>query len=192
MKIKIIVNLLKSLLLTLKNISNSNHSRPIYYRISSIDFDTQTAILHVIHKNIFIKQTFSQLISNTEIIEGLSCQQACWIGVYYGKALRAALNGKNNLRDIKKPTYLLKHKYGRYKIISEYRDGTIVCIHVKTRKELNVNPLAIAEDDIFIKHFDANQACYIGILAGIEMEKKQHATLAETDQRTIPYLRLVK
>jgi hypothetical protein len=143
-------------------------------------------------KNIFIKQTFSQLISNMEIIEGLSCQQACWIGVYYGKTLRAALNKKIDLKNIKKPTYLLQHKYGRYKIICEYRDGSIGCIHVKTRKELNVNPLAIAEDNIFIKHFDANQACYIGILAGIEMEKKQNDALTEKKQRTIPYLRLIK
>ncbi|PIZ05187.1 MAG: hypothetical protein COY58_00605 [Gammaproteobacteria bacterium CG_4_10_14_0_8_um_filter_38_16] len=140
------------------------NSHLIFYRISSIDSENQIAILHFIQKNIFIKQTFSEIIANSEMIEGLSCQQACWIGIYYGMALRNALKGKSHLKNIEKPNYLLKHNYGSYKITCENRDGTIGCVHINSRKELNVHPLMIANDNVFIKQFDANQACYIGIL----------------------------
>lgn len=191
MNIKIMINKIKhffSAALTLKNTDR----HPVYYRISSVDPENQTAILHLIHKSIFIKHTFAEIISDPEIIEGLSCQQACWLGVYYGKALRSALDGKTKLKNIKKPTYLLQHKYGCYKIVSENRDGTIECIHVKTRKEINAHPILIAEDNTFIKHFDANQACYIGILAGIAMEKNEALSPKEIKRASVPYLRIVK
>lgn len=189
MKIVTIIN--KSFLRLIEHFKRS-YRRPILYKISSIDAENQTAILHVNFKNIFFTQTFSEIISNVEIIEGLSPQQACWLGVYYGRALKTALDGKKNLRNIKKPDYLLQHKQGCYKIISENRDGNITCIHVKTKQTLTSHPLCIAEDGTFIKNFDANQACYIGILAGIAMIKKQNHAQVETKQHCVPYLRLVK
>jgi hypothetical protein len=172
------------------SINTSAH--PIHYRISGIDQDNQTVMLHVIHKRIFIKLTFSEIISNTEVIEGLSSQNACWIGVYYGMALRRALDRKGSLKNIKKPTCLLKHEYGSYKILCENRDGTIGCLHLKSRKELTIDPISIAKDELLIKQFDATQACYVGILAGIAIEKKQNHALLATKQFGAPYLRLVK
>lgn len=185
--------LLKNLLISLKNLCKIDHlDRMVFYRISSVDFDHQTILIHLIQKNIFIKQTFSQAVSSPEIIDGLSCEQACWLGIYYGKALRAALQGKSNFRNIKKPSYLLKHRYGRYRIHSENRDGTISCIHLKTSKELVLSPLTIAKDALFIKEFDANQACYIGILAGIQMNKNEISQEKGLKQKLAPYLRVVK
>lgn len=176
--------LLRKWLSLFQNLYNKDHlDRMIFYRVSSVDEEDQTALIHVVQKNIFIKQTFSQIISSSEIIEGLSCEEACWIGVYYGKALRAALYGKGNLKNIKKPTYLLKHCYGRYRIHAENRDGTISCVHLKTKEELTLSPQMIAKDVLFIREFDANQACYIGMLAGLEKGR---------EQKSIPYLRVVK
>lgn len=166
--------------------------RKIYCRLSSIDFEGQTAILHIINKRIFIKKTFSEIISNQNIIESLSSEHACWIGVYYGRMLRNAVDGKKNLRDIKNSYYFLRHQYGQYKIICENRDGTIGCLHVKKRIELKTHPLSIAVDKIFINYFDANQACYIGILAGINLEKNKSIADFTTKKHTVPYLRIVK
>lgn len=189
--LKIIGRLIENVMLNLHSlISSSSHYS--HYRLSSIDQDNQTAILHVIQKSIFIKLTFAEIISNTEMIEGLSSKDACWIGVYYGIAVRRALKRKENLKNIKKPSYLLHHKYGSYKIVCENRDGSIGCIHLKTRQELNIDPLSIAKDEGFIKQFDANQACYIGILAGIAMEKNGGNSLREIKQLKVPYLRVVK
>ena len=173
-------------LLSLKNID----FHPVYYRISSIDAEKQTVILHIIHKSIFITLTFAEIISDSEIIEGLSCQHACWVGVHYGKALRLALDGKSHLKNIKKPSYLLKHKYGQYKITGENRDGMITCLHVKTKKELTIHPVSIAKDELFMNHFDANQACYIGMLAGMAIGKKQSPSAEK--QSSVPYLRVVR
>lgn len=167
---------------------SSSKKHTVHYRISNIDLENQSVLLHFVHKSIFIKKTFSEIIASPDIIESLSCEQACWIGMYYGKALRNALHGNANLRNIKKPNYLLKNKYGVYKIISENRNGTIECIHIHTRKELNIHPLMIAQDTALINQFDANQACYIGILAGIAIER--HETVPE--KYKIPFLRVVK
>lgn len=139
--LKIIGRLIENVMLNFQAlVSASSHYS--HYRLSSVDRDHQTGILHVIHKSIFIKLTFSEIISNREVIEGLSSKDACWIGVYYGIALRRALKCKENLKNIKKPSYLLYHKYGSYKIVCENRDGTIGCIHLKTRQELNIDPLS--------------------------------------------------
>lgn len=183
--------LLQKLLGFFRNLHETDiFDRIIFYRISSVDEENQTVLIHVVHKNIFIKRTFSQMVSSPEIIEGLSCEQACWLGVYYGKALRAALYGKGSLKNTKKPSYLLKHRYGRYRINAENRDGTIICVHLKKREELTLSPLSIARDVLFIKEFDANQACYIGILAGIEMNKNENKSGEK--QKSAPYLRVVK
>src|SRR3990167_431824 len=164
-----------------------------YYRISSIDFDEQTAVLNVVHKNIFFTHTFSEIIANPKIIDGLSCQQACWLGIYYGRSLRTALAGKRNFKNINPPDFFLQHKYGRYKIISENRDGSILCIHTKTKQELNTQQISIAKDEHFIKNFDKTQACYIGILTGISIEKKRRlASTTNTQKEWAPYLKVVK
>ena len=189
-KVVQILNKIKSTFSVLRALKNIRCPR-VYYRISSVDAEEQTVILHIIHKSVFIKQTFSEIISDSEMIEGLSCKEACWIGVYYGKALRSALDRKSHLKHIKKPNYLLKHRYGRYKIISENRDGTIECIHIKSRKEISTSPIYIAKDTAFINHFDANQACYIGILAGMAMEKKEHMPTVMQKQMA-SYLKVVK
>lgn len=164
----------------------SNH--PVYYRISSIDIETQTAMLHLIQKNIFFKLSLSTIISTSQIIEGLSCQHACWVGTYYGKLRMMNLKRNSPTKPSRKSRYLLKHKYGQYKIICENRNGTVDCLHVKTGQIININPLSIATDDIFIKRFDATQACYIGILAGISMTKE----IKPTAKKVVPYLRIVK
>jgi len=66
MKIKI-VSQIKNFFSALCVVKNTNYRR-IYYRISSIDIEKQTIMLHIIHKSIFIKQTFSEIISDPEII----------------------------------------------------------------------------------------------------------------------------
>lgn len=170
----------------------NRYMRTVRYRISSIDIEKQTVLLHIIHKNIFIKQTLRAMIGDPEIIDGLSCQQACWIGVYYGIARRRAVmnTGRN---DDRKPSSdlpcLLRYKRGRYKVIRIHREGTVGCVHVKTQRELTVSPIAIAQDEIFIRYFDPNQACYIGMLAGMALEKEKQAC---EKKHPSSYLRVVK
>lgn len=180
-----IVFFLKRIIEPIKSISRIVRPSAIRYRLSSVDIENQTLILHLTHKNIFIKQSFAEIIANPSLINGIDCEEACWIGIYYGKALHSAISGKTHLKNIKKPNYLLQHHHGSYKIISEHRDGKITCLHMKTKKTLCIEPLSIAKDSIFIHQFDPTQACYIGILAGIKMDK-------EKDTTSVPFLRLVK
>lgn len=170
----------------------NKYVRTVRYRISSIDTEKQTVLLHIIHKNIFLKQTLRDIIHDPEIIDGLSCRQACWVGVYYGIARRRAMMNAYRNDDRKPPSnlpYLLRYKRGRYKVIRIHRDGTVGCVYVKTQRELTVLPVDIAQDDIFIQYFDANQACYIGMLAGMMLEKEKQAS---EKKHPSSYLRVVK
>ena len=106
--------------------------------------------------------------------------------------MRSAADEKTNVKSIKKPSYFLNHRYGRYKIISEKRDGTIECVHIKTKNILSAHPLSIVEDSVFINYFDANQACYIGILAGISIEKNKKMNTKVNKNQCVSYLRIVK
>ena len=189
---KMIAIIKNKLLATYVALKNSYYYRPIYYRLSSVDVKQQTAILHVINKSIFIKLTFSDIIFNKDIIEGLSCEHASWIGIYYGKMLRSSADEKTNVKSIKKPSYFLNHHDGRYKIISEKRDGTIECLHIKTKNIVSAHPLSIVEDSVFINYFDANQACYIGMLAGISIEKNKKIVTKADKSQPVSYLRIVK
>lgn len=161
----------------------------VHYRLSSVDSENQTLILHVIRKNIFIKQTFAEIIANPALISGFHPEEACWIGIYYGKALHSAAQGKTHLKNIKNACYLLRHHHGSYKIMSEHRDGKITCLHTKTRETVCVDPLSIAKDSIFIRQFDSAQACYIGLLVGIKIDKGENKGESLS---SAPFLRLVK
>lgn len=181
--------LIKKRLLQLLHTISFQKIDNVHYRLSSVDSENQTLILHVIRKNIFIKQSFAEIIANPALISGFNPEEACWIGIYYGKALHSAAHGKTHLKNIKKACYLLHYHHGAYKIMSEHRDGKITCLHTKTRTTVCVDPLSIAKDSIFIRQFDATQACYIGMLAGIKLDKSENK---EESLSSVPFLRLVK
>ena len=73
--------------------------------------------------------------------------------------------------------------------MSEHRDGKITCLHTKTKATVCVDPLSIAKDSIFIRQFDATQACHIGMLAGIKLDKSKNK---EVSLYSAPFLRVVK
>lgn len=143
----------------------------VFYRIIEIDTSAQEVTFHIKNKAASLKCKFSEAINEAEIIQGLDSLDACWLGGYFGRALRASLEGRELLKRAKRMSFLLVHKKGRYKIIYQNRSGEIGYIDQNTRKEFVEYPLTVANNDYIISAFDSNQACYIGILAGISMEK---------------------
>ena len=71
----------------------------------------------------------------------------------------------------KNMSFLLKNTRGRYKIVFQNRNGDIGYFDQKTKKEFVEHPLTVAQSELLISRFDPSQACYIGLLAGISLEK---------------------
>ena len=142
-----------------------------FYTIEEINFKSQMATVRCRGTRRAIKQSFESIVGDTEILGGLSSIHACWIGALYGRVLRASFEKKSALRKANNMSFLLKNKKGKYSFIFENRTGEIGYLDQKSKKEFIEHPLTIARDNRIISRFDPSQACYIGMLAGISLEK---------------------
>ncbi|PIQ42386.1 MAG: hypothetical protein COV52_05175 [Gammaproteobacteria bacterium CG11_big_fil_rev_8_21_14_0_20_46_22] len=81
------------------------------------------------------------------------------------------MEGGEALKRAKKMNFLLSDKSGRYKIVFQNRNGEIGYFDQKSRQEFVEHPLTLVKNDYIISEFDSSQACFIGILAGVSIEK---------------------
>lgn len=165
-------------------------------RIEEIDTKKQSVAVTYRGVKTIIKMSFYEAICDTELIAQLSPIQACYLGGYYGRALRSSLEGRQTLRPEKNMSFLLNDLQGRYKIIFLNRDGNIGYYDKKTDQEFVEHPVVIANNKLLLSRFDPNQACYIGIEAGMSIEKALSSNqFSEQLQNLIkkpPKLRIVK
>ena len=156
------------------------------YRLLEIDAHQHVASFHLKNKSMVFKCSLEEAIVDKTLIKGLSPQEACWLGGYYGRALRHNSGRTAIINTTKHISFKLRDIGGRYKMVFQDRDGTIGYLDKKTRKEFKEHPLATANSQV-ISEFDATQACYIGILAGISFEKA-----TSLDKKDTSALRLTK
>lgn len=145
------------------------------YYIEEINTRIQQVTIRPRGSRVVIKASFESVVGDPKILAGLSSVQACWIGGYYGRALRDAKHNGIALRTTQNMSFLLKNTRGRYKIVFQNRNADIGYIDQKTQKEFVESPLTIVQDKLIISRFDPCQACYLGLLAGISLEKALHA-----------------
>ncbi len=167
-------------------------------RISEVNVISQEVIFHIINKNVFLKCLLSDAISNLSIINALGPSEACWLGGHFGKTLGETLERSSAIKKAKSMSFLLKNKRGSYRIVFQNRNGEIGYCNQKTKQEFIEHPFTIAANEYIVSCFDPSQACYIGILAGISMEKiKNHdKKTGENDWEILfnkrPLLRMVE
>jgi hypothetical protein len=118
-----------------------------------------------------IKTTFEAIICDDKILQGLAPLQACFLGGYIGRALRAKYEKKIALRKINKMSFLLKNTSSRYRLVYQNRSGEVAYYDRRFKQEYVEHPITVSSNELIITNFDSSQACYIGILAGISMEK---------------------
>lgn len=145
------------------------HNYQIKYCIEEIDTNTQEILLRCRGTDTIIKLTYEAAISDAMILEGLSAEQACLLGGYYGRVMRAE-SGNHKHRAMKMKFLLHKHS-GYYRIISQDRTGKIAYVDTSDNKEYVEYPLTIVSSRHIISKFDPSQACYLGMLAGVSIEK---------------------
>lgn len=155
-----------------------------YIRIEEINISSNIVVLYSPGIRTILKLSITEAIEDPSILCRLMPIQACWLG-YYSSISPAQcdkiLDGGKGL--------MLRFKKGNYKILSLDRKGTLSYLDVRTKTIYSASPLMIAQDRSIINSFDSSQACYIGILAGID--KSKHKDIS-TSLPQKPFLRIVK
>lgn len=153
------------------------------YRIQDINDKNHKVTVRCSGSRAIIVTHLMAIVGQAKIISGLSPEQACFLGGFYGRALSKNLGGIEAFKKARKLQMLLQNNCGRYKIIYQNRDGEVGYFDQKKQIEYLEHPLDIVNQTSLIMGFDPSQACYLGILAGIELEKKLAKDIARKRQR---------
>lgn len=157
-------------------------------RIEEIDTTKQIVIIHCRGIDAPIKLKLSEAISDLVILTNLSPQHASWIGYYYGKSYinTTVSQGKHiNAHDL-----LQNDIESDYKILYQDRRGNI-CFQNRSDNQLQMSsPIKLISNSSLMNKFSAQQACFLGIQAGIAASKKMHNHSARLATKNP--LRLVK
>jgi hypothetical protein len=81
----------------------------------------------------------------------------------------------------------MKNARGKYRIHSMNRDGIISYLDTTKNLSHDRHPATIAKDETLISQFDPSQACYLGILAGLNADEP-----AKNVNYAKPNLRLIQ
>lgn len=166
------------------------------YFIEEIDMPGHLVYLRCVGTRIVIKFKIESLIADMSVVNGLTPGQSCVLGGCYGRLLRAALEGRDALSRAKRMDFLLSNRSGRYKITFQNRNGDIGYFDQKTGQEFVEHPLSLVSNDFVVSELDPSQACYLGILAGISVEKAVSSgkgdELIDELMARAPSLRIVK
>jgi hypothetical protein len=163
-----------------------NKSKTSLYRIEEICISKREIIFYGRDSRTIIKASFEEAINTPGIIFNLPPIHACWIGYYYGKALREGQLTPKNIG------FLLRPSKKRYNIISlDHRNSIITYIDLKDRSEHTASIIELARNNEFLENIGPSQACYIGIWTGIEVAKHGSEILISKPSN-VPHLRIVK
>jgi hypothetical protein len=165
----------------------NQHSVFSRYRIEEIDIKNNKISLYCHFTRGILNTTIMEVILNQEIIKNLPINQAGTLGYLYGKLF--CHDGKN-IEKITHPKknecFSLTNSGSQLKINSLDREGVVTFTDINTKEIFKKTPLEIYENEALMNKFDAIQACYIGILAGIFITKKPKHNFKK------PFLTIVK
>lgn len=158
-------------------------------RLLEVDISKQEIKFQLKSKFPILKCSLEEAINDLDLINQISPIEACYLGGFYGKLLS---ENKLNNRNI---SFLLRNSFGRYYVTYQDRFGNIGYCDRISRTTFSSKPVDIVENENIISCFNSSHACYIGILAGIDMKSKsQECGYREFPSRSVdtPYLRIVK
>ncbi len=165
-------------------------------RLIEIDLSQQEVKFQIKMKLPILKCSVSQAINELNLISHISPIEACYLGGHYGRILNASWYDNTIKKNANKTmSFLLENNAGRYQILYKDRAGKIGFYDRKLQQEFIEYPLSIVSNENLVSLFNSSQACYIGILAGLQLEKlvlrQNMDTLNYTSEKK-PHLRLIK
>lgn len=179
--VKIVINHLRAAM----QLGKSSAPVGVIYRLTDINPDTLIVVLKCLNSSALLKDKLPKIINDKDILSGLEPIEACWLGYYYGKAIQKK-SGQEKKKLESNVSLLMQNKRGKLLIYSFNRGGTISYLDTETKLTITEDPLLIAKNPDLINQFDPTQACYIGILSGLQIQKDVSKELVK------PVLWLVK
>lgn len=144
----------------------SNH---IFYKIVGSINDGEFTLQCVNTSAIFYAK-ITDIVFDTDILDGLHPIQSCFIGIEYAKHIKKyepyskAIKANNQ----KMNQYSL-NRYGCYSLCYQNRNGELCFINNITNEKFIMDARDIALSEELITEFDATQTFYIGLLAGFKI-----------------------
>lgn len=157
-----------------------------YCRIEEIDLVNNKIVIYCPNVDTAIKFSFDEIINDDVIITNLISKHAAWIGYYYGRYYRELLN--NNMAQCPTKTFALNATTEQQGLVINMinRQGEI--IYYDDEAPHTISPVNALKDEKLMMRFNAMNACYIGILAGVASSKNK----ITANKKSRAELRLVK
>jgi len=169
-------------------------SKYIYYKIVNASATGEAYYtLQCINTNAIFHAKLIEIIYDIDILHGLHPIQACYIGIEYAKHLSSdqVPSVVKNSQKQKLSKYSIS-RYGTYTLCYQDRKGDVCFINQITHNEILMDPRDIALSEELIQEFDAAQAFYIGLLAGLKLNNPIRTPRQLPLNTKFPYLWVIK
>jgi hypothetical protein len=160
-------------------------------RIVDFDVEKQEVIFRLAMKSPVFRLPIIEAIYHSGLVDLLAPLEACWLGGYYGRHISASFQAKTTTPPDKQIKFLWKDSQAQYRVMSLNRHQDICYCDQKNKKIFTESALSIANNRYIISKFNATQACYIGVLAGLMMQKTRIPQQMQQKTPPLATLRLV-
>lgn len=163
----------------------------IFYKVVDFAETTKEYVLRCINSSATFRSKITDIVFDSDILYGLHPIQACYIGIEYAKHIKST---KSSPTVHKNPKQYPASRYGAYELCYQNRKGNLCFTKVTTKETFLMDPRDIALSESLINEFDASQAFYIGLLAGLKLDNPA-ATIVDDHNTTFinkPQLKLIK
>jgi hypothetical protein len=159
----------------------------IFYKIvdSFVDDDY---MLQCINTSALFRSKIADIVFDIDILYGLHPIQACYVGLAYAKYIKQ-ITREVEIKKIEQNdcTKYSTSRYGKYHLLYQNRSGELSFINVITNDYFIMDARDIALTEELISEFDASQAFYIGLIAGMKIINP-----TKNIEFKQPYLRILK
>jgi hypothetical protein len=164
----------------------------LYKIVASINEGEEFRILDL-KANTISNATILDVVYDIDILHGLHPAQACYIGTEYSKHLKKAKSlteHPDNQKSTSKNYSVCR--YGTYELCYQDRKGNVGFTNPDTEESFIMDPCDMVVSEELIKKFDAAQAFYIGLFAGLKLIKSSSKKKDLSATHNQKHLTLVK
>lgn len=178
---------------TFKKIRTDKNGHILYKIVDMyIEKDVEYYKLQCSYTKAILHVTIQDIVFDLDILYALHPIQGCFIGIEYAKVIKATI--KNSTSQEKQRNKLNTYpmcRYGSYNLLYKDRRGFLGFECKDNDQQFLMDPRDIALSRELIEEFDAAQAFYIGVWAGLKfvnpVDVQEHHK-----RRKVSHLQLVK
>ncbi len=179
---------------TLKKLRrDSNHY--ILYKIvdAYTEKDVEYYKLQCSYTKAIFHLTIHEIVFDLDILYALHPIQGCFIGIEYAKAIKATTHNPLSQEKQHKKFYTYSMcRYGSYSLLYKDRKGFVGFECKDNGQQMLMDPRDISLSRELIEEFDAAQAFYIGLWAGLKFASPIPHVQEHHKKRKAGHLQLVK